>query len=169
MKNCNHCSIEFPETKDREFFCSQQCMRIGNLKRTWYKGRPGAKRGQTVSCIICKKSFYAKRYRIESGKAKYCSRRCLAKDHLPKYVVVHGFKPTGKPKHKYKTIMVDGKQKRLHRHIMEKHLGRILESWEHVHHINGNSLDNRIENLAVLSNSDHQKEEHKYRKSISSS
>jgi len=40
---------------------------------------------------------------------------------------------------------------------MQCYLGRKLETWEHVHHINGNGLDNRIENLQVLSNSEHQK------------
>lgn len=52
----------------------------------------------------------------------------------------------------------DGKRQKYHRHIMELHLGRALTPSEHVHHINGNSLDNRIENLEVLSSRDHHRE-----------
>lgn len=52
---------------------------------------------------------------------------------------------------------VAGKYFRLHRKIMEEHLGRKLNRDEHVNHINGNKLDNRIENLEVLSHSEHMK------------
>lgn len=49
----------------------------------------------------------------------------------------------------------DGKRVRAHRWIMEQHLGRELLSSEHVHHINGDPLDNRIENLQVIDGSEH--------------
>lgn len=40
----------------------------------------------------------------------------------------------------------------LHRQIAENTIGRKLKSHEHVHHINKNHKDNRIENLAICSN-----------------
>lgn len=65
-------------------------------------------------------------------------------------------KGTGSPR-QYKTIVVEGKQVREHRHLMEQFLGRKLEPWEHVHHVDGNYLNNDISNLQILSNSEHQK------------
>lgn len=44
-----------------------------------------------------------------------------------------------------------------HRFVMEQYLGRKLERNEIVHHINGNKSDNRIENLQIMTLSEHSK------------
>lgn len=45
----------------------------------------------------------------------------------------------------------------LHRVLVENKLGRLLEPGEDVHHVNENKCDDSIENLAVLSKSEHTK------------
>ena len=51
-------------------------------------------------------------------------------------------------KYTYKTL--NGKKNRLHRHIMEAHVGRKLESHEHVYHIDGDPNNNDIANLILI-------------------
>lgn len=45
----------------------------------------------------------------------------------------------------------------LHRHLASIKIGRWIDSDEHVHHLDGNKLNNDTDNLAVLSNSEHAK------------
>lgn len=47
-------------------------------------------------------------------------------------------------------ITVNGKKDRVNRHVMEEHLGRNLNEYEHVYHLNGDPLDNDIDNLVII-------------------
>jgi hypothetical protein len=42
-----------------------------------------------------------------------------------------------------------------HRAVMEEYLGRYLENWETVHHINEIKVDNRLDNLFLCTVSEH--------------
>jgi len=57
-----------------------------------------------------------------------------------------------KPKHRY-----IGE----HRLVVEQHLGRILTSAEHIHHIDGNKQNNLISNLKIVTKAEHNKEHHR--------
>ena len=51
-----------------------------------------------------------------------------------------------------------------HRYVMSEHLGRPLRKSEVVHHIDGDKLNNRIENLELMNRSSHMKLHSKERK-----
>lgn len=109
------------------------------------------------ACEACHKPYQA-----SHQEQKYCSRTCYRKaicgphHHLYKggCVVSVG----GNRQRLARVIYVNGTRVYEHRQIMEQVIGRPLTSTEVVHHVNGNSLDNRPENLVLMpNNSDHMK------------
>ena len=65
----------------------------------------------------------------------------------------------------YQVKRMNGFLVKEHREIVRKYLKRKLKRTEHIHHINFDRTDNRIENLYLFStNSKHQKYHHLYKK-----
>jgi hypothetical protein len=120
-------------------------------------------RADPRNCLSCKKDFTPT---YKQRKQKYCSQRCVwagvrGPDFNRKISILsaakrgdaqRGILKTGNSKYTKR----DGRHE--HRLVMEIHLGRKLLSNEIVHHINGDSKDNRLENLQLMSQADHIRE-----------
>lgn len=144
---CTNCRIPIykrPSIIKRQKFltCSRRC---------YLEYRDKNSRGWCI-CENCNKRYRTNPayLRRTPNNRRYCSVHCL-RDAKAKYchfaVDVAGYFYTN----------IGGKHIRLHRIIMEQHLGRKLGSREHINHIDRNKLNNKIENLEVLDYSEHMK------------
>ena len=83
-------------------------------------------------------------------KRRFCSRRCADRGRKTTRVENDQFKA------RYRQVKTpDGRKMLEHRYVMEQVLGRRLERWEQVHHRNHNRLDNRPENLELVTSKQH--------------
>lgn len=139
-----------------------------------------------TECMNCGKQFLARPYEIKIGRAKYCSRRCVALaicgDNNPmstvkgrknamlgKFGKDHpAFKSGTTIRRGYKLIYCPENPHAIHgyigehRLIVESLIKRPLLRKEEVHHFNRKRLDNRPKNLiAFISKSAHMRFERK--------
>lgn len=105
-------------------------------------------------CLACGTSFLVKPYRVREGISKYCSRAC--KHEAQRGPACHFWKRGHFMQNGYRQLTLpDGRYVAEHRLIMEQQLGRPLRSDEHVHHRDGDRLNNEPANLAILTNVEH--------------
>lgn len=103
------------------------------------------------TCEKCQTEFPRKpkeSWKQYEGK-KFCSYACAS---AARQGIV---RPASEIKSKYRTVQRNGMTYLEHRWVMEQHIGRRLETWEQVHHINHNRFDNRIENLMIVTQEEH--------------
>jgi hypothetical protein len=132
-------------------------------------------------CLYCGGEIIARNIIQYYGRKrrKYCSLKCSGLDH-PGHPAwnkgIKGFYHSGsykkghigmiKESHPnwkggktfsegYIRSSIKENKKYIHRDIMENCIGRKLERNEIVHHINGDKTDNRIENLKIMTRSEH--------------
>jgi len=155
-KPCEYCGTVFTYRAYREStarFCSKRCTSIATREQREpqrlkaLKGKPAHNSaGLTRQCKNCGKPFSLSPSRM--ADTFWCSSACYwttKRANSKTYINPHG----------YRAFWLNGKHMLEHRYIMERHIGRKLNPREHVHHINGNRADNRLENLELLGIHEH--------------
>lgn len=105
-------------------------------------------------CIVCGKLFYQYPSRVKQG-IKCCGNGCKSKRMVGNGN--HNYNGGNITEWGYKMISVNGVKVYEHRYVMEQHLKRKLKKGEEVHHIDGNKLNNNIDNLELLTTGEHKK------------
>lgn len=144
VKICKNCSKKFVSQRSISCCCCRKCFFEHNSNPK-NKEKIGFKR-----CTMCKElkllSLYIKDKTKKDGLYSSCTDCHRKRTGSKKIIVSLKLDSNGYPTFK---------SKRVHRYKMEAFLGRKLLTDEHVHHKNGNKKDFRIDNLEVLSASEH--------------
>lgn len=118
------------------------------------------------TCLGCRELYTDEEQKHQHGRDPYCSLGCESKTRKKRGSKTLVTKPLDKGSYisanGYVMVEVSKSYNSFgyqleHRVIMEKALGRRLTTNEHVHHKDGDRLNNDLSNLEVLTNAEHQR------------
>lgn len=189
IRKCDNChkDVEIRHSKrvsQKNIFCSMKCLgeyvKNKNLNCVCpvcgkkFHRKPSAINKHNKHELCCSRDCFSKYRSIKYlGKSNPNYNNCGDKNPLFNDDFIHcGYRWVYVPAHPF---AVSGGRVREHRVIAEKYLltdecsveidgKKYLSPNYDVHHINQDKLDNRVENLQVLTRSEHQKLHHKLRK-----
>lgn len=149
-KSCEQCGVSFyPESGGPNRFCSRDC------QNAW-QGRNAV----WDECEVCGKAIrkapsqiQTKKYCSHECQGKAVSRRAIGREHNGKPVLMTsgGYLKVWEPGHpaaRANWVLE-------HRLVVEKVIGRYLDTKEHIHHKDGNKTNNHPDNLEIMSHNDH--------------
>lgn len=144
-KSCENCGEEFytypsVNKKSCSVHCSREVIKKENYNR--YK----------CNCEVCGEEFLPKRQK-EGGR--FCSYACSGKSNRKERVDRSGYWFVCKPEHPRASAQGYVGE---HTLVMEKHLRRYLVDGEVVHHRDHDRKNNSIENLQLMSITEHKRQ-----------
>lgn len=148
--NCKNCTKSFYSTpgdlrqRGKILFCSIECRNVGMIQH---------EKHVYSECSYCKNKIYELASRKIKKKHSFCKNICRIKYFkINPPNIRNGFWI----ENGYRVISIKGKPIKEHINVMQNYIGRKLKKNEVVHHINHNRKDNKIENLRLMTRSDHQ-------------
>lgn len=148
--SCPICKKVFPPRTSKDVYCSRKC--YYEMKKL---------RGDKVYWTNEMKEKMSEKYKGEGnpmfGKESWCKGKKRPEMSLENHPLWKGGFWISKDGYKIlqNSSINDGNKTAEHRKVVEDVIGKKLLETDIVHHINGNKLDNRIENLCVMTRTEH--------------
>lgn len=136
---------------------------VGKIRSGHELGKHDTDKYSKVACIDCKKERWA-RVRKNRGNPQRCRPCSMKFIRCPSRVARLGVRTSDGYVRIHKSLVepffhpmaLRAGNIPEHRYIVARHLGRCLQRWEVIHHLNGIKDDNRIENLQLISDTRHE-------------